>query len=71
MTTYSAPTLQPVEFNKPKLNLVNKLFKRVKLIIQRKRALSYMNELPDYLLQDIGVTRADISSGFDQKLWEK
>ena len=71
MTTYNAPTLQSVEFNKPNLNLVSKLFKRATLTVQRKKALNYMKDLPDYLLSDIGVTRGDVTFGSGQKLWNK
>lgn len=71
MTTYNATSFKAAKFNQPKLNLVSGLYKKIKSTLERRKALTQLSDLPDYLLQDIGITRADISKNSGEKLWVK
>ncbi len=71
MTTYNLPTVKTVSFNKVLLNFVDSLLTNVKVSIERKKAVRRLNDLPEYLLQDIGVTREDIAQMSNAKQLSK
>lgn len=45
-------------------NFIKNKFNKMKV---RRQAISDLNELPDYLLEDIGITRYDIRNVVDKR----
>jgi uncharacterized protein YjiS (DUF1127 family) len=48
--------------------LIN-LFDLVQNWTERRRARGQLYQMPDYMLQDIGVSRAEVDSEFNKPFW--
>lgn len=46
------------------------LFNRVSEWSERRRARTHLYQMPDYILSDIGVSRAEVESEYDKPFWK-
>jgi uncharacterized protein YjiS (DUF1127 family) len=46
------------------------LFNRVSEWTERRRARTHLYQMPDYILSDIGVSRAEVESEYDKPFWK-
>ena len=53
----------------PKLNLSNMLSK-LDMLLARRKSRRELAKLPDYLLKDIGVSRADALREAEKSFWQ-
>ena len=49
--------------------LVN-LFNQVSEWSERRRARSHLYQMPDYILSDIGVSRAEVDAEYEKPFWQ-
>jgi len=49
--------------------LVN-LFNQVSEWSERRRARNHLYQMPDYILHDIGVSRAEVETEYDKPFWQ-
>jgi uncharacterized protein YjiS (DUF1127 family) len=45
------------------------LFNRVNDWAERRRSRSHLYQMPDYMLHDIGVSRAEVESEYQKPFW--
>jgi uncharacterized protein YjiS (DUF1127 family) len=45
------------------------LFNRVQDWAERRRTRNHLYQMPDYILHDIGVSRAEVESEYDKPFW--
>jgi uncharacterized protein YjiS (DUF1127 family) len=46
------------------------LFNRISDWSERRRTRSHLYQMPDYILHDIGVSRAEVESEYDKPFWQ-
>lgn len=46
------------------------LFNRVSEWSDRRRARNHLYQMPDYILSDIGVSRAEVESEYEKPFWK-
>ena len=46
------------------------LFNRVSEWSERRRARNHLYQMPDYILHDIGVIRAEVAAEYDKPFWQ-
>lgn len=46
------------------------LLNRISEWSERRRARSHLYQMPDYILQDIGVSRAEVSAEYEKPFWK-
>jgi uncharacterized protein YjiS (DUF1127 family) len=46
------------------------LFNRVSEWTERRRARTHLYQMPDYILSDIGVSRAEVSAEYEKPFWK-
>jgi uncharacterized protein YjiS (DUF1127 family) len=46
------------------------LFNRVSEWSERRRARNHLYQMPDYILHDIGVSRAEVDAEYDKPFWK-
>jgi len=46
------------------------LFNRVSEWSDRRRARSHLYQMPDYILSDIGVSRAEVDAEYEKPFWK-
>ena len=49
--------------------LVN-LFNQVNAWSERRRARNHLYQMPDYILHDIGVSRAEVEGEYEKPFWK-
>jgi len=54
---------------KPSNSLVKEIYSYMKLALQNYRTRRHLSELPEYLLKDIGVTRAQARREARKSFW--
>jgi uncharacterized protein YjiS (DUF1127 family) len=45
------------------------LFNRVSEWTERRRARAHLYQMPDYILSDIGVSRAEVDAEYEKPFW--
>jgi uncharacterized protein YjiS (DUF1127 family) len=45
------------------------LFNRISEWSERRRARTHLYQMPDYILHDIGVSRAEVDAEYDKPFW--
>jgi len=46
------------------------LFNRVSEWSERRRARTHLYQMPDYILSDIGVSRAEVDAEYEKPFWK-
>jgi uncharacterized protein YjiS (DUF1127 family) len=46
------------------------LFNRINDWAERRRARNHLYQMPDYILHDIGVSRAEVESEYEKPFWK-
>ena len=46
------------------------LFNRVSEWSERRRTRNHLYQMPDYILHDIGVSRAEVESEYEKPFWQ-
>ena len=46
------------------------LLNRVSEWSERRRARSHLYQMPDYILQDIGISRAEVTAEYEKPFWK-
>jgi uncharacterized protein YjiS (DUF1127 family) len=46
------------------------LFNRVSEWSERRRARNHLYQMPDYILHDIGVSRAEVDAEYEKPFWK-
>ena len=46
------------------------LFNQVNEWSERRRARNHLYQMPDYILHDIGVSRAEVESEYEKPFWQ-
>ena len=46
------------------------LFNRVSEWAERRRARNHLYQMPDYILSDIGVSRAEVAAEYEKPFWK-
>lgn len=69
MTQLTHTTHHNVKFHSVKENLIERFKKAFQLMLLKRRTRKELTSLPDYLLDDLGISREDIHYEMKKSYW--